>query len=121
MIQSFLSDSLDAHGLGRKTIQFAQNYEENGDITNSHNNPSVFVLKSKLSSEDAHKMSQNDLWTYYAKELLNEFCEDQNVKYLAITNVTRYKIQKPTIYLCRFQTNIRLHLNRIFPIYVHTI
>ena len=85
LIQSFLSDSLDAHGLGRKTIQFAQNYEDN-DTTN---NPSVFVLKSKLPSKDAHQMSQNDLWTYYAKELLNVFCEDQNVKYLAITNVTK--------------------------------
>ena len=88
LIQCFLSDSLDAHGLGRKTIQFAQDYEENTD-PNTNNNPSVFVLKSKLSSEDAHKMSQNDLWTYYAKELLNDFCEDQNVKYLAITNVTK--------------------------------
>ena len=49
LIQCFLSDSLDAHGLGRKTIQFAQDYEENTD-PNTNNNPSVFVLKSKLSS-----------------------------------------------------------------------
>ena len=75
-------------GLGRKTIQFAQNYDEN-DANTTQNNPSVFVLKSKLPSKDAHQMSQNDLWTYYAKELLNVYCEDQNVKYLAITNVTK--------------------------------
>lgn len=93
LIQSFLSDSLDAHGLGRKTIQFAQNYDEN-DANTTQNNPSVFVLKSKLPSKDAHQMSQNDLWTYYAKELLNVYCEDQNVKYLAITNVTKYENPK---------------------------
>ena len=37
-------------------------------------------------------MSQTDLWTYYAKELLNYYDDDnsKNVKYLAITNVTKY-------------------------------
>ena len=38
-------------------------------------------------------MSQTDLWTYYAKELLNYYDEEdnsKNVKYLAITNVTKY-------------------------------
>ena len=85
LIQCFISDSLDAHGLGRKTIQFAQNYEDDSDLLI----PSVFVFKSELSSQDAHQMSQNDLWTYYAKELLNHYTQDENIKYLAITNVTK--------------------------------
>ena len=80
--------SLDAHGLGRKTIQFAQNYED------LETTPSVFVLKSTLSSSQAHQMNQNDLWTYYAKELLSYFSQDQNIKYLAITNITKYENPK---------------------------
>ncbi len=87
LVQTFISNSLDAHGLGRKTIQFAQDYNEDDSPEDLH--PSVFVLKSQLSSTQAHQMSQNDLWTYYAKELLNHFTQDENVKYLAITNVTR--------------------------------
>ena len=39
-------------------------------------------------------MSQNELWTHYAKELLSHFEEeeeqDEMIKYLAITNVTKY-------------------------------
>ena len=56
--------------------------------------PSVFVFKSELSSADAHQMSQNELWKYYAKELLNYYTEDENIKYLAITNVTKYENPK---------------------------
>ena len=93
LIQCFISDSLDAHGLGRKTIQFAQNYEVQEDDLNDDQDqclmPSVFVFKSELSSKDAHQMSQNDLWTTYAKELLNHYTDDENIKYLAITNVTK--------------------------------
>ena len=85
LIQAFMSDSLDAHGLGRKTIQFVQNFEDSA----ASGLPSVFVLKSKLSSIAAHQMSQNDLWTFYAKELLTYFEDEPNVKYLAITNVTK--------------------------------
>ena len=85
LIQAFMSDSLDAHGLGRKTIQFVQNFEDSA----ASGLPSVFVFKSKLSSIAAHQMSQNDLWTFYAKELLSYFEDEPNVKYLAITNVTK--------------------------------
>lgn len=85
LIQSFISDSLDAHGLGRKTVQFAQNYDDDQQVFN----PSVFLLKSQLSSSEAHQMSQNDLWTFYAKELLNHFNDEPSIKYLAITNVTK--------------------------------
>ena len=41
-------------------------------------------------------MSQNELWTHYAKELLSHFEEEGEqdhemlIKYLAITNVTKY-------------------------------
>ena len=88
LIQCFISDSLDTHGLGRKTIQFAQDYNEEM-VEDSNTFPSVFLLKSQLSSMEAHTMSQSDLWTYYAKELLTHFCHDQHVKFLAITNVTK--------------------------------
>ena len=63
LIQCFLSDSLDAHGLGRKTIQFAQNYDEND--ANTQNNPSVFVLKSKLPSHGVFMIAANNLEKYH--------------------------------------------------------
>jgi hypothetical protein len=91
LIQCFISDSLDAHGLGRKTIQFAQNYDNDPNHPNDQVNlPSVFLFKSMLSMLDAHAMSQQELWTIYAKELLKHFNDDENMKYLAITNITRY-------------------------------
>lgn len=89
LLQCFLSDSLDTHGLGRKTIQFANNYEKSGHEESFGLAPSVFVFHSKLASDEAHQMSQNELWTYYAKELLNHFEDPETVKYLAITNITK--------------------------------
>ena len=70
---------------------FPQNYDDEDKESNvvPSGFPSVFVFNSKLTRENAHQMSQNDLWTYYAKELLNHYVEDEsNIKYLAITNVT---------------------------------
>ena len=73
---------------------FPQNYDDEDKESNivPSGFPSVFVFNSKLTRKNAHKMSQNDLWTYYAKELLNHYVlegdESSNIKYLAITNVT---------------------------------
>ncbi len=74
-------------------IQFAQNYddEDQNQSILDEAMPSVFVFKSSLTKSESHKMGQNELWNFHAKELIQAYQnhDDLNcIKYLAITSAT---------------------------------
>ena len=81
LIRCFISDSLEAHGLSRKT--FGVDMDENGD-------PNCEIFISGMTTEEAHKLSGIELWAFHAKELLERLDDDgQDYKYLAIMASTR--------------------------------
>lgn len=81
LIQCFLSDSLEAQGLARKTLSV--DVDGNGD-------PVCEIFISRMTIDEAHKLSGLELWTFHAKELLERLDDAEDTKYLAIMASTRY-------------------------------
>ncbi len=53
--------------------------------------PPVAVHHSKLSLEEAHRMTPDELWEFHAKELVAQYGrKTDTIKFLAVTNATRY-------------------------------
>ncbi|KAL4223299.1 hypothetical protein ACF0H5_016770 [Mactra antiquata] len=72
------------HGFGRQTFQLEvdSNYE-----------PICNVFKSKLTLEHAHSMTGNELWTYFARELMtsSNFGKKDLCKWYCFMSFTRYQ------------------------------
>ena len=81
LIRCFISDSLEAHGLARKT--FGVEVDENEE-------PITEIFISSMTTEEAHKLSGIELWSFHAKELLERMDDEgEGTKYLAIMASTR--------------------------------
>ena len=97
IIQSLLAESLEVHGLERKTIQFYNDLSEqsNNKIDDHEVYPETYVFKSNLYTKEVYNMNQRELWEHHAKEIIaseqNDFLKRNiKVKYLAIHSATRY-------------------------------
>jgi hypothetical protein len=66
LIQSFTAEKMSEHGFGKSTFQLEHN--ENME-------PVCMIFQSKLTTEKAHSMSGDELWSYFARE----FIENLNV------------------------------------------
>jgi len=78
LLQSVMAEKLWEQGLGRKTFNI------DGEPT---------VHKSDLSLEEARKMSQEQLWTHYGRELVTKWGAEQaqQRKFVAFLACTKYE------------------------------
>ena len=97
LIQCILAESLEVHGLGRKTIQFYNEQGDNGKEESFDNKfyPETYVFKSKLSTKEVYSMNQRQLWEYHAKEIISSeenktLRTNAKLKYLAIHSATQF-------------------------------
>ncbi|WAR02650.1 YK66-like protein [Mya arenaria] len=83
LIQTFTAEKMKEHGFGRVSFQLEvdANYE-----------PVCHVFHSKLTLEEAHCMTGNDLWTYFARELMisSNFVDKEICKWYCFMSFTRY-------------------------------
>ena len=86
LIRCFISDSLEAHGLPRKTFGV--------DMDEENEEPVCEIFISGMTTDEAHKLSGIELWSFHAKELLERLDDDgEQTKYLAIMASTRCVIK----------------------------
>ena len=85
MLQTFTAEKLHEHGLGRRTFVLENDLYPN--------RPPCMMFKSRITVAEAFKMTGNDLWLYFAKELMSSrlFTEKDNCKWFAFISFTRYK------------------------------
>ena len=85
MLQTFTAEKLHEHGLGRRTFVLESDLYED--------RPPCCIFKSRIKVADAYKMSGNDMWLYFAKELMSSrlFAEKDACKWFAFLSFTRYK------------------------------
>lgn len=83
LIQCFTSEKMREHGFDRNTFQLELDSEEN---------PVCHLFKSKLRLEEAYKMSGNDLWSYFGRELMtsSKFNNKDRCKWYCFMSFTRY-------------------------------
>lgn len=82
LIQSFTADKMKEHGFGRKTFQLE---------TDEHFEPICHIFTTKLTLEEAHSKTGNELWPYFAKEFMNSEFEDKDkCKWYSFMSFTRY-------------------------------
>lgn len=84
LIQTFTAEKMKEHGFGRQTFQLEvdANYE-----------PVCNIFKSKLTLDRAHAMTGNELWTYFARELMtsSNFADKDLCKWYCFMSFTRYE------------------------------
>lgn len=82
LIQSFTAEKMSEHGFQKCTFQLE--HDLNGE-------PVCKIFKTKLKLEEAHKLSGDELWAYFARELIEfdspskEYC-----KWFCFMSFTRY-------------------------------
>lgn len=74
ILQSFIAEKLNELELGRKTFQAIP----------------CEPFRTKLTSDEAEKMSQQEVWEYLGREIMNSELGDKNRKYLVFLSCTRY-------------------------------
>lgn len=82
LVQTFTAEKLNEHGFGHKTFQLEmdQDYE-----------PFCHIFRSQLTLEQAHSMTGNELWTYFAKELMkSNLTQKDFCKWFCFMSFTRY-------------------------------
>lgn len=87
LIQTFTAEKMKEHGFGRQTFQLEcdANYE-----------PVCSVFRSKLTLEQAHSMTGNELWAHFARELMtsSNFSNKDLCKWYCFMSFTRYQPPK---------------------------
>ena len=82
LIQTFTAEKMKEHGFGRLTFQLE---------VDSNFKPVCTLFRSKLRLEQAHSMTGNQLWTYFAKELMTSNLSDKEIcKWYCFMSFTRY-------------------------------
>ncbi|ESP05088.1 hypothetical protein LOTGIDRAFT_208026 [Lottia gigantea] len=82
LIQTFTAEKMKEHGFGRTTFQLEKD---------CHGNHICHLLRSKLTLEKAYSMSGNELWTYFAKELMScDLTRKEKCKWYCFMSFTRY-------------------------------
>lgn len=83
LIQTFTAEKMREHGFGRLTFQLE---------VDANFQPICNVFHSRLTLEEAHSMSGNDLWTYFARELMtvSDFKDKELCKWYCFMSFTRY-------------------------------
>ncbi|KAK6191510.1 hypothetical protein SNE40_003177 [Patella caerulea] len=82
LIQTFTAEKMKEHGFGRSTFQLEKD---------ANNNHTCHLLRSKLTLEKAYAMSGNELWSYFAKELMSSDLNDKDkCKWYCFMSFTRY-------------------------------
>lgn len=83
LIQTFTAEKMKEHGFGRQSFQLEvdENFE-----------PICNVFHSRLKLDEAHTMTGNDLWTYFARELMTkaDFKDKESCKWYCFMSFTRY-------------------------------
>lgn len=84
LIQTFTAEKMKEHGFGRQTFQLE---------CDTNYNPVCNVFKSKLTLQCAHDMGGNELWNYFARELMtsSSFSNKDLCKWYCFMSFTRYK------------------------------
>lgn len=82
MIQTFTAEKMKEHGFGRRNFQLE---------VDEYCDPVCHIFHSKLTVEEAHGMTGNELWTYFAKELMtSDFTKKDVCKWFCFMSFTRY-------------------------------
>lgn len=82
LIQTFTAEKMMEHGFERRTFQLELSDEFE---------PVCHVLHSKLTVEEAHCMSGNELWTFFARELMaSDFARKEYCKWYCFMSFTKY-------------------------------
>lgn len=82
LIQSFTAEKMSEHGFGKSTFQLEHN--ENME-------PVCRIFQSKLTTEKAHSMSGDELWSYFARELIDfDSASKEYCKWFCFMSFTRY-------------------------------
>jgi len=76
LLQSIMAETLWEEGLGRKTFIL---------------DTKVHVLNSKLSTEECWSLGKEELWEYFAREIMQSSFKHKKSKYLAFLSCTRYQ------------------------------
>lgn len=74
LIQTVLAEKLHELGFNRKTFKLAD----------------CLIFQSKLFYKQARKMNQNDLWNYFAREIMNSTIGSNQKKYIGFISCTKY-------------------------------
>ena len=84
LIQTFTAEKMKEHGFGRQTFQLE---------IDSNFKPMCSLFRSQVTLEKAHSMSGNELWTYFARELMtsSKFTDKDNCKWYCFMSFTRYQ------------------------------
>lgn len=92
LIQSLIAEKFYENGFLRKTFQ----------LENDLNplEPNCRIFESNLDYKIARCMTQNDLWTYFGKEILESNLKSDSFKYIGFISCTNYRGDK-------FGTNIK--------------
>lgn len=83
IIQCITAEKLYESGVGRKTFQL----EHEVDV----NSPECLVFRSSLNVNKARKMKQDELWTYFGRELMLSELGSSERKFLGFISCTRFK------------------------------
>lgn len=82
LIQTFTAEKMREHGFGRQNFQLE--VDECGE-------PLCHIFQSKLTLEESHSKTGNELWTYFAKELMSSnFQKKETCKWFCFMSFTRY-------------------------------
>lgn len=74
LIQTVIAEKLHELGLSRKTFRLED----------------CLIFRSKLFYKHARKMNQNELWNYFAKEIINSVIGSNQKKYIGFVSCTKY-------------------------------
>ena len=84
LLQTFTAEKMHEYGFGRKTFKLEMNED---------NEPFCHIFKSQLTLKKAHSMTGNELWTYFANELMrSNFIQKSFCKWLCFMSFTRYQL-----------------------------
>lgn len=84
LLQTFTAEKMQEYGFGRKTFKLEMNED---------NEPFCHIFKSQLTLKKAHSMTGNELWTYFANELMrSNIIQKSFCKWLCFMSFTRYQL-----------------------------
>ncbi|XP_063396342.1 uncharacterized protein LOC134680958 [Mytilus trossulus] len=82
LIQSFTAEKMSEHGFQRSTFQVEHGQD---------NEPGCKIFQSKLTRNEAHSMTGDELWSYFARELIEfDSASKDYCKWFCFMSFTRY-------------------------------